>query len=87
LYNSIPPISGDQLIALLKLDGWASGRKTRHGISLTKYLEAEKRTLVTFVPSDNKPLPTGTLHDILGMKQTRVGSSGLIDLLNKFGIP
>ncbi len=69
---------------MLLKDGWIKGRKTRHGFCLTKYVGG--RTLVAYIQNCKTPLPTGTLHDILGMKQTRIGSPGLLLLLNKYGM-
>ncbi|MDV2989062.1 MAG: hypothetical protein P3T54_02720 [Dehalogenimonas sp.] len=31
-------------------------------------------------------LPDGTLHDILGVKQTGIGRKGLMELIDKYGI-
>jgi len=34
-YTSIPSLTGRQLIKLLVKDGWLTGRKSRHGRTLT----------------------------------------------------
>jgi predicted RNA binding protein YcfA (HicA-like mRNA interferase family) len=83
-YTSIPALSGKQLIKLLKSDGWALGRYSRHGLTLTKKIG--NQTFVTFVPNISDSLPEGTLQAILGAKQTRIGKKGLLDLLNKYGL-
>jgi predicted RNA binding protein YcfA (HicA-like mRNA interferase family) len=72
------------LISLLQKDGWQRGRKATHGITLTKATEI--RILVTFVPDKKVSLPEGTLQAILGSKQTQLGKSGLLKLLNLYGI-
>jgi predicted RNA binding protein YcfA (HicA-like mRNA interferase family) len=84
MYTSIPAISGKTLIKLLEKDGWEQGRKTRHAFSLTK--KVGDHTLVAYVQNCREPLDTGTLHDILGLKQTKIGSDGLLALLNKYGL-
>jgi hypothetical protein len=65
-------------------DGWESGRKATHGITLTK--KTSDRTLVTFIPDKKISLPEGTLHAILGVKQTQLGKSGLLRILNSYGL-
>ncbi len=83
-YTTIPALSGKELIKLLAKDSWQIGRKSRHGICLTKKIN--DRTLVTFVPDTSHSLPIGTLNAILGEKQTRLGKQGLLNLLNKYGL-
>jgi len=80
-YISPPAITGKELIRLLKKDGWEVGRKTRHGISLTKYIGG--RTRVTVIPDTRASLDTGTLMAILGRKQTGLSRKGLLRLINK----
>jgi len=84
MYTSIPAITGKQLIKLLQKDRWVVGRRTNHGISLTK--PTGKRIKVTVVPDTRASLPIGTLQKILGVKQTGIGKKGLLDLLNKYGV-
>lgn len=81
MYTVVPAISGKQLTKLLKKDGWVEGRRTRHGIALTK--PTGERTKVAIIPDTRAPLPEGTLHDILGTKQTGIGKKGLLELLNR----
>jgi len=81
MYTVVPAISGIQLIKLLKKDGWVEGRRTRHGIALTKLMG--ERTKVTVIPNTRAPLPEGTLQAILGTKQTSIGKRGLLELLNR----
>jgi predicted RNA binding protein YcfA (HicA-like mRNA interferase family) len=83
-YTSIPALTGKQLIKLLKSAGWSLGRHSRHGLTLTKKIADQ--TFVTFVPDTSESLPKGTLQAILGVKQTRIGKKGLLDLLNKYGL-
>jgi len=82
--ESLPAISGKQLIKLLVKDGWEIRRKAKHGFSLAKCLPA--RTLVTLVPNKSKPLPIGTLSDIWGVDQTRYGRKGIQKLIEKHGL-
>jgi len=81
MYTVVPAISGKQLIKLLKRDGWVEGRRTKHGIALTKPIG--ERTKVTIVPDTRASLPDGTLQAILGTKQTGIGKKGLLGLLNR----
>jgi len=82
MYTVVPAISGKQLINLLiKKDGWVAGRSTRHGVALTKTIG--ERTKVAIIPDTRASLPEGTLHDILGTKQTGIRKRGLLELLNR----
>ena len=83
-YTSIPAVTGNQLIKLLEKDGWIVGRRTRHAISLTKKINSH--TLVTIVKDTSESLPPKTLGLILGPKQTKIGTKGLLSLLNKYGL-
>lgn len=83
--NPPPAITGKQLIKLLARDGWVAGRRTRHGISLSK-VKADGRKSVTIVPDKASPLPGGTLADILGPQQTCIGRDGLAELIATYGI-
>jgi predicted RNA binding protein YcfA (HicA-like mRNA interferase family) len=79
--ESLPGISGVELIKLLKDDGWSEGRRTTHGIQLSKRFG--DRVRVTIVPTKHKAMPSGTLAAILGPKQTGIGREGLLTLLKK----
>jgi len=83
--NKLPTISGNQLIKLLKKDGFVEKRKAKHGVALAKTLP-DGRKIVTYVPQKNDDLPDTTLGQILGMKQTRLERKGLERLIKKFGI-
>lgn len=83
--EKLPPITGKQLIRLLKKGGWVLGRRTRHGRSLTKTL-ANGRKLVTVIPDKNSPLPPATLSAIVGPLQARLGRDGLERLIQEFGL-
>ena len=77
-------ISGKQLIKLLQRDGWVVGRKTNHGLSLSKMGEdGHKR--VTIIPDKGGSLPPGTLAAILGPLQTGIGREGLSARLRSRG--
>ena len=82
-YDSIPAITGEQLIKLLLRDGWKDCGQKTHGIGLTK--KVGEKNLVTIVPNKNTPLPDGTLSSILGVKQTYLGKKGLAELIEKYG--
>lgn len=84
MYTKVPALSGKQLIKILQKDGWVAGRRASHGISLTKAFG--DRTRVTIIPDTRASLDPGTLAAILGIKQTGIGKSGLLELLNKYGI-
>jgi predicted RNA binding protein YcfA (HicA-like mRNA interferase family) len=83
--ESLPAITGRQLIRLLKLDGWEEGRRVNHGRSLHKVFP-DGIARVTIVPDKRSPLPTGTLGAILGPKQTGIGRDGLAALIREHGI-
>jgi predicted RNA binding protein YcfA (HicA-like mRNA interferase family) len=48
--------------------------------------KVDERILVTIIPTSKASLPIGTLKQILGDKQTKLGNNGLIKLLNKYGL-
>ena len=79
--ESLPGISGTDLIKLLKKDGWKEGRRTTHGIQLTKAFG--DRTRVTIVPTKDRHMPNGTLAAILGPKQTGIGRDAFLTLLHR----
>lgn len=79
-----PAITGKQLIRLLEKDGWVLGRKTRHGVSLSKAFSGRHR--VTVVPDKRRSLVPKTLAEILGPKQTSLGREGLLDLISRYGL-
>ena len=83
-YTRIPALSGKQLISLLQNDGWNIHGRTRHGVSLKKIVN--QLTIVTIVPDSRASLPEGTLNAILGVKQTGIGKSGLLVIINKYGL-
>jgi predicted RNA binding protein YcfA (HicA-like mRNA interferase family) len=79
--QSLPSISGHELIRVLETDGWIAGRRTTHGIMMTK--KFPDRTRVTIIPTKDKAMPEGTLAAILGPKQTCIGREGFLALLGK----
>ena len=83
-YARLPAFSGKRLVKLLQKDGWIIHRQAKHGVSLTKRFP--DRTRVTVVPSGNAILDDGTLSAILSPKQTSIGKSGLLKLVNEYGI-
>lgn len=82
---SLPAITGDQLVTLLEKDGWSNEGKTTHGISMQKLVDGRHRVVI--IPcKKSRSIPTKTLHDMLGMKQSGIGRSGLVDLIDKYGL-
>jgi predicted RNA binding protein YcfA (HicA-like mRNA interferase family) len=82
--NELPKITGTELIALLKKDGWQLERFATHGAVLSKFDAGDGRMRVTVVQHKNKPTPSGTLSHILGHTQTNIGRKGLLALLEKY---
>ena len=79
----LPAISGKQLARLLVKDGWiAAGRRT-HGVAYVKESNGRKR--ICIVQTTTRPLPSGTLSAILGLKQTGLRRKGLVRLINEYG--
>ena len=83
---TLPEINGNQLIKLLKKDGWIEAGRRNHGIAFRKYFPDEKRTRITIISTHNDTLPKGTLSAILGPKQTNLGKDGLQKLINEYGL-
>ena len=81
--SNLPAISGAKLTKLLRKVGWEHFRDSRHGAALRKREDGRYR--ITVVPNTTRSLPTGTLHGILGSKQTKIGSKGLVALVRKYG--
>ena len=80
--GGLPAITGYNLISLLKKDGWKEAGHRTHGLAMVKeFPDGRKR--VTIIPHTSDSLPQGTLHDILGSKQTGLGRRGLERLMNK----
>ena len=73
-------ISGRRLIRLLERDGWERVRQANHGIWLRK--KVGDKTLHTTVKDTTKTIPSTTLGQILGQKQTGLGHAGLRKLLD-----
>ena len=82
-YTTIPSLTGKQLIRLLQKDGWQPRRRAKHGIALAKVVGDTTR--VTVVPDTNDDL-RDVLDWILSVKQTGLGKSGLLALLNTYGL-
>jgi len=82
--SDLPAITGKQLIRLLKKDGFVIKRRATHGVAMAK--SVGERTIVTVIPDTRASLPRGTLMDILGPKQTKLGKEGLLKLIEKYGL-
>ncbi len=78
---NLPAISGNQLIKLLKGDGWKERRIKGSHMSLAKDVDGKNRTAV--VICNNKSIPEGTLHEVLGVKQTGLGRNWLVEQTTK----
>ena len=82
--KQIPAISGIELTKLLQKDQWLVKGYCRHGMMLQK--DIGERKLITVIPQKSCSLPKGTLSDILGPRQTRIGKDGLLALIDKYGL-
>ncbi|MEA4878873.1 hypothetical protein SDC9_42723 [bioreactor metagenome] len=82
--RDLPSISGKDLIKLFTKDGWEDARKANHGRALKK--KFGDRWKVTVIPDKSDSMPKGTLHEILGPKQTGIGRDGLLELIDKYDI-
>lgn len=80
-------ISGRQIMARLRKDGWQEGGRWTHGVFLHKQFPGERIPRSTLVPDKSDPLPDGTLGAILGVRQTGLSKKGLSDLVKKYGLP
>ena len=80
--DSLPQISGYDLIKLLEKDGWTAGTRSTHGVKLSK--KFPDRIRVTIIPTKHKAMPAGTLSAILGSKQTGIGRDGFLELYKKY---
>jgi predicted RNA binding protein YcfA (HicA-like mRNA interferase family) len=83
--DSLPAITGRQLIRLLQKDGWVLGSQKTHGVGLRKPQPGD-RTLVTVIPNKTDSLKPGTLRAILSDDQTRLGRDGLERLIKTYGL-
>lgn len=84
--DSLPAITGPQLIRLLEKDGWENKRHANHGDALVKYFPKRKKTKVAIVPTKSRSLPQSTLNRILSVKQTGIGRKGLLKLIEKYSL-
>jgi predicted RNA binding protein YcfA (HicA-like mRNA interferase family) len=80
--GGLPAISGVELIALLKKDGWTFLRDSKHGDAYTKNFPSGPR--VTTIQRTSKSLAPGTLSAILRPSQTGLGRRGLERLLRRY---
>jgi predicted RNA binding protein YcfA (HicA-like mRNA interferase family) len=85
-YTSIPSLTGKQLIRLLLKAGGTIEGKSTPGSHIAVIYHVRGRKRVFIVPDTSSSLPKGTLHGIISIKQTGLGKSGLLKLLNKYGI-
>jgi predicted RNA binding protein YcfA (HicA-like mRNA interferase family) len=83
--GALPQVTGKQLIRLLRLDGWASPRKSTHGRFFVK-TSPDGTVRHTVVPDKPRPLRPTTLGQILGPLQTDLGRTGLAALIERHGL-
>ena len=76
-------MTGKRLIKLLISDGWSIVRESQHGLWLRKDFPDGPR--FTTVKDTRERIPQGTLGQILGPKQTGLGSYGLRELEERSG--
>jgi len=82
----LPALSGKQLIALFRLDGWEEADRRTHGIALVKTgPDGQKRIVI--IPDKSEDLHPHVLHLILSVKQSGVGRPGLLVMIKRHGIP
>ena len=84
MQRQLPAITGRQLIRLLKLDGWDEVRTAQHGVWLSK--QTRSGTRVATVKNTREAIPTQTLGQILGPKQTGLTRAGLGRLIEQHGL-
>lgn len=82
--NILPAVTGNQLIKLLKKDGWLATGQNAHVVKLRK--QFNDRVRITIIQPINDSLATGTLSAILSFKQTGIGKDGLVNLIEKYGL-
>ena len=78
-----PRITGVELIRLLEADGWVVKRRDRHGYWLSKVIAGRRR--FTTVKPTREETPSETLGQILGPRQTVLGTGGLNRLIKQYG--
>jgi len=67
-------------------------REARHGVAYAKTFSRDEasETRVTIIPTKkhrgSRPIPQGTLRAILGPRQTQIGVSGLLNLIELHGL-
>lgn len=67
-------------------------REARHGVAYAKTFDRDgtPETRVTIIPTKkhrgSRSIPHGTLRAILGPRQTQIGVSGLLDLIELHGL-
>jgi len=82
--DDLPALTGDQLVRLLRLNGWTEQGRSLHGVALSKVIDQQHR--VAIVPTKHGSMHTNTLHRILSVKQTGLGRAGLVRLIRRHGL-
>jgi predicted RNA binding protein YcfA (HicA-like mRNA interferase family) len=80
--QSLPAISGTELVKLLEKDGWVANGRTTHGVKMVKKFPDRNR--ITIIPTKDKRMPDGTLAAILSSKQTGLLREGFLKLCEKY---
>lgn len=73
-------------MALRSKDGRQSGGRRTHGVFYFKRFPNERIPRSTVIPDKSGPLPDPTLGAILSVKQTGLGKSGLMELIERYGM-
>jgi len=82
--DSLPAVTGRQLIRLFRKDGWEETKRAAEGSFFRKAGPGGK-TFTTVIPDKKRPLTPGTLSAMLGPKQSGIGCQGLSDLIKRHG--
>jgi hypothetical protein len=85
LADTLPAITGKQLIGLFRLDGWVDCGRRTHGIAFQKP-GSDGHMRITIIPNKRSPLPDGTLGNILGLKQSCLGRAWLAEMIKRHGL-
>ena len=83
--DTLPALTGVQLIRLFRQDGWSEKPKqTREGVFFYKHFpEGMRRTVIS---PKRRPLTPGLLAAIIGPKQSGIGREGLAAMIEQHGL-
>lgn len=84
--DTLPAVTGRQLIRLFRCDGWEEkSKRTREGIFFFKRFP-DGTVRRTVIPPKRRPLTPGLLSAILGPKQSGIGRDGLAAMIERYGL-